>query len=645
MILKRKIPITGKRVALNLLLLIAVNGIAYSQESASQQFLAEVIKWKDPKKTEAAQYLVTNLQGKVYHDNEQLRNFDQLFTIMAEIRKSRQIKNQDFALQSKLDSLVEVYGHPVRNDLEVLCDSSTVTKDFFLENLEYAFKVKSEKAWLRNISDEVFQEYVLPYRVGEERLEEHQRSDLYRTYNFIKKSSKVRQEAFDRLKSTDLLKFASDVQYEISRKISTNGTMWGYPYDIPISKMEQGGQGACRHLVNYTTAAMRSVGLPVASDFCLRWGNTYTGHKWNVLLLENGKELPFDAAKSSMSFDIGDRKIAKVYREQFSRVKSFQVPPTSDVPEDLYSANWKDVTANYIKVVDISVKVPKRVQELKNYVLIGTFNNREWEPQFYAEILKGRATFSRMGVNNVYIAMYMDRDEATTFGDPFKVDSLGRVTYLSPKRKTNDQYVTRKYHRTSWVKDYERSMIGGKFEYANNKDFLDPITVFTVDEVPDSVVAVQLLPGKYRYLRYTFPDSAKVYIAEISLLKNGEAVDIRALDSDVNEGLLKINDRDLNTYYWGKKGQSILYDLSGNADVNTLTFAPRSDSNFIVEGHEYELCYWRNGEWNSLGKQVAFLSRLRYSNVPDAALFVLHNLTKGREERIFTFEKGTQVWW
>jgi len=36
---------------------------------------------------------------------------------------------------------------------------------------------------------------------------------------------------------------------------------------------------------------------------------------------------------------------------------------------------------------------------------------------------------------------------------------------------------------------------------------------------------------------------------------------------------------------------------------------------------------------------------LVYDNVPANALLLLHNHTKGKEERIFTYEGGRQIWW
>ena len=68
------------------------------------------------------------------------------------------------------------------------------------------------------------------------------------------------------------------------------------------------------------------------------------------------------------------------------------------------------------------------------------------------------------------------------------------------------------------------------------------------------------------------------------------------------------------------------------------------DSNNIFADDEYELRYWKEG-WHSLGRQTAMTDSLVYENVPTGALLWLHNLTRGREERIFTCEDGKQVWW
>lgn len=49
--------------------------------------------------------------------------------------------------------------------------------------------------------------------------------------------------------------------------------------------------------------------------------------------------------------------------------------------------------------------------------------------------------------------------------------------------------------------------------------------------------------------------------------------------------------------------------------------------------------------WVSLGKQRANGQNIIFDNVPSGALYWLRNLTKGREERIFTYENGCIVFW
>jgi hypothetical protein len=71
---------------------------------------------------------------------------------------------------------------------------------------------------------------------------------------------------------------------------------------------------------------------------------------------------------------------------------------------------------------------------------------------------------------------------------------------------------------------------------------------------------------------------------------------------------------------------------------------PEDQSNNIFIGNKYELFYW-DGNWKSLGIQIAKSSQLYYSNAPMNALFWIRNLTAGKQERIFTYENGKQVWW
>ena len=64
-----------------------------------------------------------------------------------------------------------------------------------------------------------------------------------------------------------------------------------------------------------------------------------------------------------------------------------------------------------------------------------------------------------------------------------------------------------------------------------------------------------------------------------------------------------------------------------------------------MERDTYELFYWDNGSWNTAGIQVAAADLLTYTDIPNGTIYWLRNLSRGKEERIFTYENGKQVWW
>jgi hypothetical protein len=64
-----------------------------------------------------------------------------------------------------------------------------------------------------------------------------------------------------------------------------------------------------------------------------------------------------------------------------------------------------------------------------------------------------------------------------------------------------------------------------------------------------------------------------------------------------------------------------------------------------VEGDQYELCYWSKNKWVSLGKKIAVVASLDFEKIPSGGLYVLHNLSRGKEERVFTWEEEKQVFW
>ena len=93
-------------------------------------------------------------------------------------------------------------------------------------------------------------------------------------------------------------------------------------------------------------------------------------------------------------------------------------------------------------------------------------------------------------------------------------------------------------------------------------------------------------------------------------------------------------------------GNWVGLELKRAMKVSKIKYIGRNDGNGIETGDEYELYYWNSkGFWDDLGKKKATDNVLLFHKIPTNGLYVLKDLTKGKEERIFTYEEGKQVWW
>ena len=105
-----------------------------------------------------------------------------------------------------------------------------------------------------------------------------------------------------------------------------------------------------------------------------------------------------------------------------------------------------------------------------------------------------------------------------------------------------------------------------------------------------------------------------------------------------------ITDGDILSYFSSKDSACfITYDLGKITPIQIIVFSPRNDDNYVWPGDKYELFYQdgTNG-WKSLGVQTATKHKLEYL-VPDKSLLWLRNRTKGREEQVFIYKDGKQL--
>ena len=625
---------------------------AESNRLELEKVIAHYKKKGDPEKLKAAYFLISNMDDKYSLDGEAVINFDALFDILDSLHQKK-IKvpvTPTPILRAAWDSLISKFGYPTRREADRLPDYQHVKAEFLIENIDEAFSTREKRPWLKDLSFDQFCEYILPYRTGTERIEPW-RKHLSNEYKVFVDTS-VFSNRFE---------LAELFNKYMRTRFTLNQIVREYPFDMTVSQMEKGKRGACIHIVQYEASALRAIGLPVGIDYTPLWGDRDRGHEWNTLLLENDSIFPFDAAQEKFG---GIRecpyRFAKVFRLVYATQKIKSSVNKVEIPASLLDAHRIDVTDEYTKTFDIDVPLDFPSKKKNSHAVISTFRSKSWAPQDWGTVNTNRAYFKNMGQNIMYIAMYFDHGRYYPLSHPFVLETDGTIRSITPDKNAK-QSVTlfRKYPNFPRNKELMGSMVGLRFQGANKPDFSDSVTLYTITLAPNKFEEVKITnPRKFKYVRCITARGQKMHVAELQFFGtktsngkterlNGKVIGFPAGLPELGTSYPQAFDDNPNTYFLGT---DTLYNWAGlqfqyPCEIKGIAYCPRSDTNFIMKGDTYELCYWNKDKWISLGKQVAADQVLTYKNVPSNGLYILHNLTHGKEERIFTYENGEQVWW
>ena len=426
-------------------------------------------------------------------------------------------------------------------------------------------------------------------------------------------------------------------------------------------------QGSCGDYAVWGTAVFRSLGIPAAIDFVPQWANRSMGHSWNALYTGNGRMEDYSFGAITLLDTIGyhlkeneeneTNRASKIFRKTYGKQPETPAVQQKDkyLPPLFRDPCIKDVTDTYLDCMDVIVSLTQQPAKKREYAYLCNFNNQDWIPVHWGKIEEGKAVFTKMGKEVVYLPVYYHWNGIQPAAEPFILTKEGEIKKLIPDHSKKQTLILTRKYRQGKVHQKGELLLGGRFQVANKADFSDSLTVFVVYDVPEiryNPVNVSL-NKPYRYFRFLAPEDSRGDISEIEIYQRESGLKLSGIvigNKNCPEGweVENVFDGDPLTSYqcvWGERGWVGL-DFGKPVNIASFRFLPRNDDNFIKEGEEYELFYWGNNQWNSLGKQIGTSKQyLEYANAPSNALFWLRNLTKGKEERIFTYENGGQIWW
>ena len=600
-------------------------------------------KESDSLKLKAAYYLISNM---MYH-----RHIDK--TILYEDAFVKAKKARDFFQQTEknytvhdlknytnkifknvLDSINKSPNFKDHNDY--FYDVKNINASFLIDNIEIAFEAYENNPLKLCKNFEDFLRYVLPYRVGDEPLEKRKRKELFNKYKWV----------HDSLKTLSLEKIIEKIFIDVSIQ-----AVWGntnhYSNTQSLTQIEHTRFGTCTEAGIYFTNLFRAIGIPSGIDYCPRLGTWHKseGHSWIFYLTENGFEsinVALDRfEKLKELYKISD--IPKVYRESFDKI------PLEE----------KDVTNLYRNTYDIDLKVlwhdgdPLSADNL----FLSVFDyDIGWDKIVKAlSVINDSVQFKNVGNNLIYMPMVNKNGKLIPFNYPFRLEKDGEVKFFNlDDEKIKDAVLVRKFmpflirarkEKVRWA----RSLSGCVLQGANvnsPEEFKDLYTIKNFNSGNNVSYKIDK-EVCYRFFRLKGPAGQSINLANFKLVdKENQTIEKWQevkLAEDEKDLVNNITDSDPLTYI-DKNNMVLTYDLGKPGCISGFQIQARNDDNNIRIGDEYELFYW-DKEWNSLGSKQANDTMLVYQDIPKNPLYWLRNLTRGKEEFVFTFDNdGKQFW-
>ena len=239
---------------------------------------------------------------------------------------------------------------------------------------------------------------------------------------------------------------------------------------------------------------------------------------------------------------------------------------------------------------------------------------------------------------------------------PFKISKNNEIQYFIPDTtRWVSISLKRKYPPSFHSAEGGRRLMYGLAQAADNPEFLNPVTFNTFETWEPAVsIHVDTLPA-YRYWRYISPENMPIAMAEMMFIDatdttkklTGHIFGTPGYSGDRKPEYLF--DNNLLTWYESHNhGRDwIGIDFGVPVTLDKVICYAVSDANSIGFSDIYELFYHNGKNWISLGKKTAYDAILYYKAPSGNPLFVLKNLTKGVETRIFTYdyENQKQIWW
>lgn len=300
-------------------------------------------------------------------------------------------------------------------------DADTITADYLISNVELAFDAW-RKPQAQKIDFNTFCEYILPYRVSTEPLQ-NWRNDYYKKFAWINDSTTANTT------KEKLSVFAADYNKWFTNTYGIESRKEPLPRLGALQLLSR-RKGPCEDIADLEVFTLRSQGMPATIDNIVCWATASGKHFLNAAFDENNNALSFDVSNPAAMYDRLAREPAKVLRTTYSKQPNTlaAIVDTLNIPQGLLrNQNYVDVTARYWATGNLDARLfPSKQPPSTAFACVLNFLN--WVPAWWGNVTDNKVTFTNMCSGVVYLPMYYTNGKLHPAGWPVAFSSTTAIS-------------------------------------------------------------------------------------------------------------------------------------------------------------------------------------------------------------------------
>ncbi|QZT36839.1 transglutaminase domain-containing protein [Halosquirtibacter xylanolyticus] len=285
------------------------------------------------------------------------------------------------------EALKFIYAYMPLNDM------ADYNGDFLYKNVHLAFMIRDFFPWGKNVSEENFRHYVVPFRNNNENLDNHREVFFH--------------ELKDRVKGMNMHDAALEVNHWCHEKVTYHVT--DARTLSPMATVKN-AYGRCGEESVFAVEAYRSVGIPARQVYTPRWAHSDDNHAWVEVCID-GKWYFTGACEPAPEFNMGwfegpaSRGILMNART-YGLMQGAPAYVSKDGLTSLLNVteNYAPVADNTIKVVDINGNPIANAS-----VAISLYNYAEIYPIMKRTTDKDGVCHIKTGLGDVLVWVYGDK--------------------------------------------------------------------------------------------------------------------------------------------------------------------------------------------------------------------------------------------